>query len=1009
MFLSDLPSTASAASFVWHPNLPPARNQFVRFRRAFRLAEGDRVEGLSLFADSRFRLWINGHFVHAGPARFAPQEPEYDQPDISPWVKAGVNVMAVEVHHRGELTFQAVRRPGALWVSGQVTRVDGGIERLDTPDGWWTASAPSSDPEAPRFSFAIGAVERVDARRDQEAWRTAGRDGSEAWRPAATIDASPWGELRPRSIPLPSFAPQHPVSRRLCAPMLADEQVWSAGGFVSRTNGRDAVVVAWIHSRVARTVRAGLVNGTYGMNGCAVELGPKHSSITGLLERKNTRNGDPLRGSRRDADLPLRAGWNLFAGVVPSLNPHWALQVALPADVVPHRAPAADSPVGIFGSRDANAVRTFTEHWPARLNDVALSDGAGWFRLDQEAGVREIPSLRMAWDLPSEAVAPADKVAGFDVPLNARGEGMVVFDFGQSYVGHVCLEVTAAAGTVIDTAYDERVNAVGTLPLYRAHPGNHMADRYICRAGRQVYDGFHPRGGRYIQITVRRASGPVRLHHLVIRDRRGPLRVSGDFMSSDEQFVDIWQLCRRTVLESLDESWVDGWREHGVYLGDSVVQFAGSALLDFDGSARHLRRTLRLFALTQKPDGQMQPCAPAEFSTWHPDYTLWWGILLHRYWRSTGDLQTVKGSLATLKRIHASPFWQEGRTGLWTLTPIPPSTPGGTPFIDWGGELAGRWGEANLAMNALRVSFLQCYSEMAAAVGESEPAAALERERTRVVDALRTHVWDPEAGCFAANLEGGQRRHLCSPHGNVLALAAGVPAPAERSRLIAYLVEKCRTNAGLALQGSEYAGHMELFFCHFALEELGEAGCAKAAEHLIRSMWGPHREHDARACWEALARGAPWGVGSVCHSWSVAPMVYFGRHVLGVQWDFVAEPGVVHVRPLPGSLSEACGAVSLPGGGLVRVAWQRTTADQIEVQTEIEGDYIVRVAPRCSHEADSLQPPDSSSRPGRLMTTPLNVLSEAWWPGGKAAAIHPAPNAAAPAPRSEDQPAGQAG
>lgn len=957
--MSNSPPFTDAA-LVWLPATAPARNQFVRFHLAFDLADGDRVEPLRLLADSRYRLWVNGEFVSAGPARFVPTEPEFDTLHLGPWLQRGTNVLALEVHHRGEATFQAVRRPGALWVNGRIVRADGGVDDLSTPGGWRASAAPGHDPHAPRFSFALSAVERRDARLDDGAWRIAAALEPPQWTSVAPIDPSPWGPLAPRSIARPSFALLAPESRLLCSPLRTDERVWSAGGYGAPGGGQHLALAGYIFSPDFRTVHAGVFGESYALNGQPVMLHPKHPTITGMLERKNPHNGDPERGSRRCAVLPLRPGWNLLCGVVRFLGNHWAAQLALPADLELRLAPAPDAAAGLALSFDPGIAAAFLRGWPSAAGELPALDGSIWHRVSDEATAATIPALRSAWDLPALAAQRSNEVAAFSLPLNARGEGVVVFDFGRSYVGHVLLELTASAGTVVDLAFDERVTRLGTVPLYRAHPDNHMADRYICRAGRQCYDGFHARGGRYVQLIVRGATGPVQVHRLVMRDRQGPLNDVGQFASSDPQFDDLWQLCRRTVRESLDESWVDGWREHGVYLGDSVVQFSASALLDFDTSAAHLRRTLRLFRGTQRPDGQMQPCAPAEFATWHPDYTLLWGVLLHDYWRATGDLATVRAQMEPLERIHHSSFWETGPTGLWTLTP-PDGGPGGTPFIDWGVEQAARWGEANLAMNALRAWFLRCYANMAAALGDEARAAALDLERQAVIDAMQRHLWDDETGCFAASLEHGERRHRRSPHGNVFALAAGVPTPAQRARLLAYLAEKCRTNADLALRGEEFAGHMELYFCHFALEQLGSAGYAATAEHLVRSMWGLHREHDARACWEALCRGPIWGVGSVCHSWSVAPMIYFARHVLGVQWDFVAQPGVVHVRPLPGSLAAARGTVSLPGGGHIAVSWQRQPDGDLAVRTELDGDYVVRVSPRQPEVAAALPEPTSSS------------------------------------------------
>ena len=72
---------------TWRENLPP------------------RACPVRLSADCRYKLWCNGAFVSFGPAKGDGKVWYYDALDLAPWLRAGINVLAVQVLH-----YPAVRR-----------------------------------------------------------------------------------------------------------------------------------------------------------------------------------------------------------------------------------------------------------------------------------------------------------------------------------------------------------------------------------------------------------------------------------------------------------------------------------------------------------------------------------------------------------------------------------------------------------------------------------------------------------------------------------------------------------------------------------------------------------------------------------------------------------------------------------------------------------------------------------------------------------------------------------
>lgn len=101
---------------------------------AFRLIvpKADRTV-LSLAASSLYRVWVNGEFVAAGPARSAHGCYPVDQLELTPYLRVRTNVLVVEVLGYGVATYDTVKAPHFL--QAEVTQQ--GRVTAYTSDGRW--------------------------------------------------------------------------------------------------------------------------------------------------------------------------------------------------------------------------------------------------------------------------------------------------------------------------------------------------------------------------------------------------------------------------------------------------------------------------------------------------------------------------------------------------------------------------------------------------------------------------------------------------------------------------------------------------------------------------------------------------------------------------------------------------------------------------------------------------------------------------------------------------------
>jgi hypothetical protein len=89
------------ASWITHPKASVSDYGVFCFRNVFELEELPASQIIHVSADNRYRLFINGRQVCAGPARGSLSYWRYESLDIAPYLSIGSNVIAAEVFNLG--------------------------------------------------------------------------------------------------------------------------------------------------------------------------------------------------------------------------------------------------------------------------------------------------------------------------------------------------------------------------------------------------------------------------------------------------------------------------------------------------------------------------------------------------------------------------------------------------------------------------------------------------------------------------------------------------------------------------------------------------------------------------------------------------------------------------------------------------------------------------------------------------------------------------------------------
>ena len=852
---------------------------------------------MHVFADTRYRLRVNGEFAGAGPGRFVTQHPEFDTYDLAGLLRCGKNTLEVEVNFFGASSYQTMPdgQPG-FWAAGGAHGVN-----LATPGEWTAEVLRAWRPDAPLFSFAQNPVEICDTRLLDR--------GEPAEIEVCRGSGAPWGPLRPYSGTPLEFPHQEPSRIVLAGRLDQGERRYY---FMSHNaaSGPTAVkpwvaFATWILARQPGAVKVGCGWSELFLNGRRVAA------------KENVRFSNHCI-----CDLDLRRGWNLLAGKACILSEYWAYGLAVPED----------AGVSLHARRDERCADIFAISPPSKDKDLlvlpesgAVEAPGGW-RTENGAPPNLTPARAMAWDVVArDAVRDVDFSRWADVSHIEGREATWCMEFSGDCLGYAILDAEAPPGTVLDVAFSDWLVASGGIAFYQSNPFLDSAERFILRGGRQRVELFHPRGGKFLQVTMRAPAEPaaLALRGVQVRLRRTQHRDRTSFRCGEPAIDWMWPATMRTLLCSTDEAYLDcPWRERGSYIGDALVSVHLDHVLHAD--PRTSRRCLRQFAQAALPDGQLACCAPSWLRQPHEDYTLLWILALHDHWSLGGDLATVEELWPTVEGVWASPSWTAGASGLWNLH-------GRRQFVDWGVRESEREGDANATINLFRLAALRATAGMAEAMGRAASAADYRTQAAQVESALFDVLWDDDRGCLRAS--GGAATDAL--HANVLALCFSAGPGELRSRIVDYIEPRVLGNLARALRGKPHAGHLELYFLTYLLPGLAAHDRPDLAEHVLATHYGHLHASGHDTLPESLA-GLVKGGESRCHPWSGAGTVYAARHILGIRPEQAGDPDSLVCAPLVHGIRRASGRIAHPRG------W-------IEVQWEGEGTLPDVRAPQGVH------------------------------------------------------------
>jgi hypothetical protein len=195
---------------IWAHDQSPSAHEVALFRHRFDLEREAVRPRLAIFADTRYEIWIDGHWLGRGPARFSKETHEYDAYTLGA-MQPGPHLLAVlgqwAPNGRRSVSVSPLLQVRVEDERGLITRT-GSHWKTQLSDAWRQDAVPV------HAWGILGPTELLDLRRLPENWMNMDY-ADEDWSKAVIKDVSPDIAYRPRSIPFLIQAPITPTIREV--------------------------------------------------------------------------------------------------------------------------------------------------------------------------------------------------------------------------------------------------------------------------------------------------------------------------------------------------------------------------------------------------------------------------------------------------------------------------------------------------------------------------------------------------------------------------------------------------------------------------------------------------------------------------------------------------------------------------------------------------------------------------------------------------------------------------
>lgn len=225
---------------------------------------------------------------------------------------------------------------------------------------------------------------------------------------------------------------------------------------------------------------------------------------------------------------------------------------------------------------------------------------------------------------------------------------LILYDFHRMRAGEPAAEIYTDKPCRLELAMAEDLRSDGRPITWRN--GGHYYARYHLAAGLNRIRFYHFNGYRFLYLVFKDAIGKVEIRSVSSKSCRADLDFNDEFSSNDREAESLYRICRRSIKLNTQAFCYDcNTREHGTYLGDSI--WIAESVGHMTGNFSHLRHLCIAANDEIKKSGALLNASLFGMAVPLLDYCFVPVIALAKYYKFTGDIETVKYSIKTARTI----------------------------------------------------------------------------------------------------------------------------------------------------------------------------------------------------------------------------------------------------------------------------------------------------------------------------------------------------------------------
>ena len=881
-----------SAKYIWFTSSDISRNPYAAFRKTFDIQnpEGIKNAEFNIFADTNYKLYVNGIFIGFGPVRFDPRYPQYDTYDLSPYLRGGKNAIAVLANFHGHKTFKNVPETAAVIAWGQA----GDADLSTNAKNWKCVVYTAQTRYTPKLSFALNAQVFYDQKKFDEDWISPDYDDGK-WPGAVELgDQNRFGELKARGIPFMSMERLSVKTKTRVFPLHKDEDLYSFYTELPYTldttkpqqKYKDtAEWCTYIYSPQKQEIVSAVLYETVFVNGV-------------LCEPKFEDESKPLR---YNFIMSLNEGWNQVRATVKIYQDIYENYLALPKNKGLILSADKDEKSGnLFEYTVINLKEEQTKRVYSTIKDKA-----------------ESPCREASWDTytnSAETISP-ESLDGYILKKSLYPDGFtLIFDMEHMRLVFPGFTFKGIRGATVDLLYSDRYTA--DKKHVRQQSWIPLGDRLVCADNSDIieWSPVSPRGFKYLNVTVRNTSGDITLEKTEFISAQYPVKKTGSFECSDIVLNNIWKMCALTQSVNMEDAYDDCVdRERGLYVLDTLIQYHNN--LACFGDHKLMKRSLELYAQSIHPSGQFRCLYPNMGDYILPDFSLYALEAFYSYYLYTGDKELIAA------------WWDPIMTNLKVFNELSNKRPDclldadlpdkSNPEDKRTGHLGDGGCTNNKGVNCiftcLYLIALRATAYLAKETGHQKDFEDIS-ERIEVLEkSIPGAFWNAEKGLFSDNTE----MKYFSPHASLFAVRAGAACGdklASVKKNLAGMLDPFFKNGYDGFGGTAFTTS----YGYYMFDALYKAGMYKTAERCMKDGWGWFLSKGLSTTPEHFTLSE-----SQCHAWTASPVYIMSRYILGVNFDIRRGLNNIVIDVKADGVTWAKGIFPHPLGN-IEVHWRKT-------------------------------------------------------------------------------------